>query len=230
MDDNSGQDLHAELLALMENDTPNEIECRKYLSYAKELFVKVTPIKFLAETDEYRGHSGDSDYIIACTACNEAAIQSNQVYIWEVKAPQCYVFEEDIKNRVKPSKDFISAENQLLHYYEESKNSDQFRSEFEITHPENVYLGGIIIGSKKTLVKSKTYSKDRAYLLYRRALELRQRYLYGFSGIKVMIWDAILNHLIEKKPVSTVIVNPASSVIKVADKVSDVVIGWKIEN
>ena len=161
-----GTDLHAELVALMAKEGQNEIECRKYLPYVKELLVRVTPQEFLAEADEYRGHSGDSDYIIVCKACDEAGIQSNQAYIWEVKAPQCYVFEQDTMNRVKPSKDFISAENQLLHYYEESKGSDQFRDEFKITHPENVKLGGIIIGSKKTLVKTTNFSEEIAFRLY----------------------------------------------------------------
>ncbi len=161
-----GPDLHAELLVLMRNHGQKEVECRKYLRYAKELLVKVTPQEFRAEADEYRGHVGDSDYIIVCRACDEAGIQSNQAYIWEVKAPQCYVFDEDTMNRVKPSRDFISAENQLLHYYEESKGSDQFRAEFEITHPENVKLGGIIIGSKETLVRSTTYTQETAFRLY----------------------------------------------------------------
>lgn len=210
-----GQNLHAELLALMNSKGQTEIECRKYLSYAKELVVKVTPKKFLSQADEYRGHSGDSDYIVVCKGCDEAGIQSNQAYIWEVKAPQCYVFEQDTQNRVKPSKDFISAENQLLHYYEESKGSDQFRSEFEITHPENVNLGGIIIGSKQTLVKSKIYSEDTALNLYKRALDLRRRYLYGHFGIKVIIWDTILDHLRDAVPVSRVVIKPDSSIISV---------------
>src|SRR5450759_553419 len=106
-----GPDLHAALLTLMRNPGQNEVECRNYLRYAKELLVRFTPKEFIAAADEYRGHSGDSDYIIVCKVCDEAGITSNQAYIWEVKAPQCYVFEQDTMNRVKPSKDFISAEN-----------------------------------------------------------------------------------------------------------------------
>jgi hypothetical protein len=215
MTEGSGQNLHEELLLLMRHPGQNEVECRRYLRYAKELLVRITPKEFIAEADEYRGHSGDSDYIIVCKVCDEAGIQSNQAYIWEVKAPQCYIFEEDTTNRVKPTRDFISAENQLLHYFEESKNSDQFREEFEITHPENVKLGGIIIGSKETLVRSRSYRPEIAFRLYKRALDLRRRYLYGESGIRIVIWDTILDHLLAKEPISRVIDKPESPEIRI---------------
>jgi len=219
-----GPDLYSQLRASMENEGQTELECRSFLSHAKDLLVKVTPIAFLAEADEYRGHSGDSDYIVVCEVCDEAGIPSNQAYIWEAKAPQCYVFEQDTQNRVRPSKDFISAENQLLHYYEESKGSDQFRSEFGITHPENVKLGGIIIGSRRTLVKNTDYNADMAFRLYARALDLRRRYLYGHSGIKIMIWDTVLEHLQRSEPVRRIVLEPVSSAVRVVSDEVRVVI------
>ena len=215
MGEAKGQNLHAELKALIESERNRELECRKYLPYAKELLVKITTKEFLFEDKEYRGHSGDSDYIIVCKACDEAGIESEQAYIWEVKAPQCYVFEQDTMNRVKPTKEFISAENQLLHYYEECKGSDQFRAEFKITHPENVKLGGIVIGSRKTLVKSTDYTEDLKIRLYTRALDLRRRYLYGHSGVKVIIWDTILDHLQEMTPACEEIIKPESAIIEI---------------
>src|SRR3972149_8759497 len=99
MGEAKNQNLHAELKVLIESESNKELECRKYLPYARELLVKVTTKEFLFEADEYRGHSGDSDYIIGCKACDEAGIKSNQAYIWEIKAPQCYIFEQDTKNR-----------------------------------------------------------------------------------------------------------------------------------
>ena len=227
MGEAKGQNLHAELKALIEGAGNKELECRKYLPYAKELLVKVTTKEFLSEADEYRGHSGDSDYIVVCKACDEAGIESNHAYIWEVKAPQCYVFEQDTMNRVKPTKDFISAENQLLHYYEESKGSDQFRAEFGITHPENVKLGGIVIGSKKTLVKSSDYLEDLIIRLYTRALDLRRRYLYGHSGVKVIIWDTILDHLLESPPASKVVVQPKSTIIGIKSYPVNIVVDFE---
>ena len=67
------------------------------------------------------------------------------------QSPQCYVFEFDNENRVRLTKDLISAENQLLHYYEEYKKSETFISEFNITSTDNIHIGGIIIGQKSTV-------------------------------------------------------------------------------
>lgn len=153
----------------------------------------------MSEAEEYRGHTGDSDYLIVCKAVDEAGIEANKAYLWEVKAPQCYLFEADTNNRVRPTKEFISAENQLLHYYEESKGSTMFRDEFEITHPDNVRLGGLIIGSKKTWVKGGSYDPSTLVRLYTRALNLRKKYLYGDSGIRIIIWDHLLESLKKKE-------------------------------
>ena len=192
---NEISDIHKELKILIDDTSNKELECRAYLKYARDLLVDVTTATYLDEAEEYRGHSGDSDYLIVCQAKDEAGIDSNKAYIWEIKAPQCYLFEQDTQNRVRPTKEYISAENQLLHYYEESKGSTQFREEFNITHPEDVKLGGLIIGCKRTWVKSPDYSQSKLAKLYRRALDLRRRHLYGRSGIKVMIWDHILDYL-----------------------------------
>lgn len=189
-------------LEILIGDTHNkELECRAYLKHARDLLVDVTTATYIDEAEEYRGHSGDSDYLIVCKAKDEAGLDSNKAYLWEVKAPQCYLFEQDTQNRVRPTKEFISAENQLLHYYEESKGSTQFREEFNITHPEDVKLGGIIIGCKGTWVKSRDYDQSKLERLYRRAIDLRRRHLYGRSGIKVMIWDHILDYLKPEEPI-----------------------------
>jgi len=197
---NENKKLHDELKALISDQNNKEKECRHYLYYVRDLLVDVTSATFLDEAEEYRGHSGDSDYLIVCRAVEESGIESNKAYLWEVKAPQVYLFESDTKNRVKPTKEFISAENQLLHYFEESKGSTQFREEFNIIHPDDVKLGGLIIGSKKTWVKGGDYDEPTLNRLYKRALNLRTRYLYGHSGLKVMIWDHILRYFEKEEP------------------------------
>lgn len=192
---NETANLHDALGALICNTKNKELECRAYLKYVRDLLVDVTTATFLEEVEEYRGHSGDSDYLIVCRVVDAAGIEANKAYLWEVKAPQCFLFEHDTKNRVKPTEEFIYAENQLLHYYEESRGSTQFRDEFRITHPDDVKLGGLIIGSKKTRVRGGNYDVSTLDRLYKRALELRRRYLYGNSGIKVIIWDHFLDYL-----------------------------------
>jgi hypothetical protein len=192
---NETENLHDALEALICDEKNKELECRAYLKYARDLLVDVTTATFLEEAEEYRGHSGNSDYLIVCRAVDAAGIETNKAYLWEVKAPQCFLFEHDTNNRVRPTKEFISAENQLLHYYEESRGSTQFRDEFRITHPDDVKLGGLIIGSKRTWVRGGNYDASTLARLYKRALDLRRRYLYGNSGIKVMIWDHFLDYL-----------------------------------
>jgi hypothetical protein len=209
---NETNNLYDDLKKLIEDSRNRELECRAYLKYARDLLVDVTTASFYDEEKEYRGHSGDSDYLVVCRVIDGAGIEEIKSYIWEVKAPQCCLFEYDTKNRVKPTKEYISAENQLLHYYEESKGSTQFRNEFRITHPENVKLGGLIIGSKKTWVKGKKYDSSTSSRLFRRALDLRRMYLYGNSGIKIIVWDRILDYFLEKETMHPADVKLKSSI------------------
>jgi hypothetical protein len=185
------------LKKLMKESTHKEMECRVYLENTKEKLVKNPPDKFVRFEPEYRGHTGDSDLIITCEVENDAGIRCVEAYIWEVKAPQCYVFEFDNDNRVKPTKDLISAENQLLHYYEEYKKSETFKQEFGITSSDNIHIGGIIIGQKDRLVKpNKKYdSTEKKNSLYTRAINCRKEHFYKASRIDFIIWDRILDLL-----------------------------------
>lgn len=192
---NETENPHDALEALISDAKYKELECRAYLKYVRDLLVDVTTATYMEVEEEYRGHSGNSDYLIVCSAVDAAGIKANKAYLWEVKAPQCFLFEYDTKNRVRPTKEFISAENQLLHYYEESRGSTQFLEEFQITHPDDVKLGGLIIGSNRTRVSGDSYNDSTLARLYKRALNLRRRYLYGNSGIKVIIWDHFLEYL-----------------------------------
>ena len=189
-----------ELTRLIQETGNRELECRKFVSLSRELFVQNTAAtNILHEESEYRGHTGDSDLIVICEQ-SSGGINTKQAYVWEIKAPQCYIFERCNNNRVKPTSDFIKAENQLLHYYEELKNT-QFVSEFGLNHPENVKLGGILIGNSNTLVRG-NYDPSTSIRLYKRAHELRQRYLYGHSNIKIMIWNDVLDYLKEAEPIT----------------------------
>ena len=192
------------LYKLMTDNSHREIECRTFLNSTKEKLVKNSPDRFLRFEPEYRGHTGDSDVVITCEVENDAGVRCVEAYIWEVKAPQCYVFEFDNMNRVKPTKDLISAENQLLHYYEEYKKSDTFKQEFEITSSDNIYIGGIIIGQKSRLVKPNQNYSDRSKTnsLYTRAINCRKEHFYKASRIDFIIWDRILDLLRSDQPPS----------------------------
>lgn len=189
--------LYDELKILMDDVAHKEIQCRKYLEHAKDKLIKCTPLHFKRFVPEYRGHNGDSDLIISYETVSDAGIKCTEAYIWEIKSPQCHIFEYDNSNRVKPTADLISAENQLLHYFEESQKSTQFLEEFELTSPDHLHIGGVIIGSSKTLVKPhKQYKDDLAIRhLYTRASKYRAKHFYKASSIELLIWDRILDLL-----------------------------------
>lgn len=175
-----------------DEERKTELECKKYIEHTKELLLKGV-IEFRHTEPEYRGHVGDSDYVLSGLVSMTGDIKCVRVNIWELKAPQCYIFQEDTKNRLKPSFDLIDAENKLLHYYQEQKGNDQFRQDFEVIHPDDVCLGGIIIGCNRTKVIGK-YEDRKKEILYQRAIYTRNLF-YKPAGITLYTWDQILEHL-----------------------------------
>ena len=143
---------------------------------------------------EYRQHCGSSDYIVAGRG-HESGSACRRVYLWELKAPQCSLFVEDpsSKNRLFPSRELLQAENQLLNYYDELRESGDFKAEFKITHPADVCMGGLIIGSNKTKVKLEGESEARKDDLFEKAWRCRK--LFYKSEIRLMLWDNILDQL-----------------------------------
>ncbi len=175
-----------------------EKECRKYIPQALELFVPYTGITtVLGEEDEYPGHTGPNDLIVFCERKCGGVVEK-RAYIWEVKSAQTNIFVKCTNNRVKPSPEFVKAENQLLHYWEDCK-SEQFRAKFDITNIDCICLGGILIGKGDTLV-SGDYEESKKKTLYRTAINLRKKCLYDPSGIQFLIWDDVLDFI--RKPSS----------------------------
>lgn len=187
-------ELYRALAALIDETGSKELECRKYLQYAKEYLFKETVEDFVYVETEYRGHVGDSDYVISGTVLDESGFKCVRAYIWELKAPQCYIFEKDTENRVRPSSDLIQAENQLLHYYHEQRGSDDFRRDFKITHPDDVRFGGIIIGCTKKWIRG-DYGEEKKGNLYEKAVNIRRKYFYDKVGIRLITWNTILDQI-----------------------------------
>lgn len=176
-----------------ESNSHKEKECREFISYALDLFVPFTGVTtILGDRSEYPGHTGPNDLIVFCErSCG--GIKEKYAYIWEVKSPQTNVFIKDSENRVKPSPEFVKAENQLLHYWEDCK-TEQFRAKFDISNLDCICLGGILIGKEDTLV-SGDYEEPKKKQLYKTAINLRKKCLYSPSGIQVLIWDDILEFI-----------------------------------
>ena len=170
-----------------------EKECRAFIPGALDRFVPFTGVTtVLGEEDEYPGHSGPNDLIIFCERSCGGVVEK-YAYIWEVKSPQTAIFVKDTENRVKPSPEFIKAENQLLHYWEDCK-TEQFRAKFDISHLDHILPGGILLGKKDTLVSS-GYVEDKKKQLYKTAINLRKKWFYNPAGIQVFIWDDILDFI-----------------------------------
>lgn len=179
------------LRALIETADRKEHECREYLKFVPALLFEETVIQYVHLATEYRGHPGDSDYIISGRIRDETGSESVKAYVWELKAPQCYVFEADNENRLKPSRDLMDAENKLLHFYDQLKGDDAARASFQVTHRDNVHLGGIIIGSRQTRV-SGDYDHAKKEVLFETAKRIRTSYFYRPAGIRLLTWDRVL--------------------------------------
>lgn len=170
--------------ALVEtNDRRTERQCQHYLHYAAGLLLPTTPIS-LSTVLEERSYFGSADFIISAEILSDTNQVIRAAYIWELKAPQCYLFEEDNKNRCRATEDFLSAENQLLHYAHQAMGVQTFRSRMNVMHHNNIRIGGIIIGTRNRFMRNSTGSKDlqKAEI----ALQVRELYLYKNQGIRVL--------------------------------------------
>lgn len=182
------------LQSLILATTPKERECREFLQYTKEALVRDTAIEFVYVEKERRGTSGDSDYIVSCKVCDETGVESVKAYIWELKAPQCYIFEKDTENRLRPTKELVQAENQLLYYYHENRGSEDFKNDFGVTHSDNVLFGGIIIGCHATKAKG-DFQEGKKNKQFEKALMIRKKYIYDPLHIRIIHWGYILDLL-----------------------------------
>ncbi len=182
-----------ELKKLIESDSNKEEQCKKYLIKLENYLFRDKLINKIKIDIEYRGNSGDSDIIISGITEDDLGTQYNEAFIWEAKAPQCFIFKKDNENRLKPSDDLVKAENQLLHYYLDQKNNQQFLNDFKIQDPKNVKIGGIIIGSSNTKIERKSeIPHQRHESLFDKMFDTR-KLLYKSENIKLAHWDTILD-------------------------------------
>ncbi len=184
------EDAAITLAALIDADDFKERECRDFLKYAKAALVNDNVIEFLYVEQERRGYAGDSDYVFSCRIKHGAGAEYVRAYIWELKAPQCYIFEKDTEHRLRPTKELIDAENKLLNYYHEHKGSELFRNTFRVTQSTDIRLGGIIIGCNNRRVQG-DYEMAMKNKLYQDALTIRQTYLYDPAQFKIVNWNFI---------------------------------------
>jgi hypothetical protein len=170
----------------------NELKCAAHLHNAAADLMGGTPVRISTQRED-RNFFGSTDFIVAATMLDDRRSEANCAVIWELKAPQCFLFEQDDnKNRCRPTHDFVKAENQLLHYAHLAMNDANFRQRFDVMDTRNIRIGGIIIGRSrdKLLREGNSREQIRQATL---ALSIRESFLYQSHGIRVLTWDRILD-------------------------------------
>jgi len=180
------------LQGLINSHENTENECRPFLDYAKDLLVSPDmAVNFIEVEMERIENLGRSDYLIVAEVFRSGDYY-RRAYLWELKAPQCFIYERDTATRLKPSQDFIDAENQLLNYYYGLKENNIFLQQYDISASSDVSLGGIIIGCHRTKVNG-DFTQDQKVSRYNIAKRVRDQLYDG--RIKVRTWDEICSFI-----------------------------------
>lgn len=163
------------------------------MAQASEILVPGTPSEFKAIQQD-RSYFGSSDLTIVASLLDETMQEGDYAYIWELKAPQCYLMEfDENRNRCRPTSDLIKAENQLLHYGHESQNNDAHRTRLKILDRSKIRLGGIVIGTRDRILKGAKSAGDIERAT--NSLNIRKNYFYNPHGIRIITWDRLIEHL-----------------------------------
>lgn len=178
---------------VLEQDKHTETECEPYLVHAAGYLIQATRSSIRAVRQD-RNYFGTGDVILIASILNETMQVVDYASIWELKAPQCYLMEfDDSRNRCRPTVDLIKAETQLLHYGHESQNNDAQRSRLKIMDRDRIVLGGIVIGTKDRILRGAQSNGDIERAM--NSLNIRTKYFYQPSGIKIVTWDRIVEYL-----------------------------------
>lgn len=178
------------LRALMAEAAHREVECQEYLQHAHAL---LTPplSRVIQVVREQVAMAGRSDYFVVCEVSEVEP--RRRLVLWEAKAPQLAPFEVVTQNRLIPSRALVEAENQLLYYFDEYRSNGQFLDRYQIRHPNDIRLGGIIIGRDDNLVRPKDgiqLTPEAARQMVASALRIRDEHFYR-ERIRVLTWDRI---------------------------------------
>jgi hypothetical protein len=180
----------AALERLIEDAKQRETECQPYLEHAHALLAPVAST-VVEVVREQIAMAGRSDYFLICEV-NEVGVRRKLV-LWEVKAPQLAPFEVATQNRLSPTRALVEAENQLMYYFDEYRGNAQFLDRYNIRHPGDVQLGGIIIGTNTNWVKrvaNCTISDDMIRKMGSTALRIRQEHFYK-NQMRILPWDLV---------------------------------------
>ncbi|MBI4679628.1 MAG: hypothetical protein HY753_00045 [Nitrospirae bacterium] len=183
------------LQSLIDSSSRKEKECRDFVRRYPELLLppngNIVDPHIWAEIEQDT-HTGRYDLLIITETKQHGKIEK-EAYIWELKAPQLYIFEILKGKHARVRKELVEAENQLFHYYSHLKTTGKILSEIDVK-PENVKFGGIIIGCEHRFVlynKGKINS-NKALSYAESARHLREKHFYQPNGIQLLTWDNVL--------------------------------------
>lgn len=183
----------ARLRALVaENKLRQELDCGKIPRKKAHILLVPAKTDVVFVDAELNTPPGRVDLIVVADQARPDGNDRRIAYIWELKAPQCYIFELDGPGRARPSRDLYAAENQLIHYCATLAGDQLWRQRWRILSPEHVMPGGIVIGRRSTFVRAAVRYQARDRPLANQALDLRQQYLYRSYNIEVMTWDRVV--------------------------------------
>jgi hypothetical protein len=164
-----------------------ERECQPYLKYAVGFLVPDAAMDFTTVPED-PNFFGKTDFVISAVKQVGLGRTSRHAYIWELKAPQCFLFELDTQHRCRPTAEFLQGENQLLHYFHEASGNNRFRERMRIVEQDNIHIGGLVIGTRERILRGSA-ELEKAYT----ALTVREKYFYQTQGIRVVTWDEVLD-------------------------------------
>ena len=184
--------LRRDLQRLIDDQENRELECRAFLEYAKDLLVLPDIADHFVNVETERNeYLGRSDYLVVANVFRSGD-RYIRAYLWELKAPQCFIYEEDTRTRLRPSQDFVDAENKLLNYYYGLRENEIFRQQYEIGAASDISLGDIIIGCERTKVRG-NYIEAERISRYNIAKRVKDQLYDG--KIKVRTWDEICSFI-----------------------------------
>jgi len=170
-------------------DCYTERECAEHLSNISHILLPALDELYYVDS-ELNCYSGRADLTIIADRIGPGG-QRRVAYIWELKAPQLYLFKMETKSRACPYLHFFEAENQLLHYHNELAVGS-FRDKWKISY-NDVLLGGIIIGRNDKLVKCKNREKYKnAEVQAKIANDIRINLFYNPNRMDLLTWDQVL--------------------------------------
>jgi hypothetical protein len=141
------------LTELVNQDAHNELECRKFLPLISPHLCHQTANRIIRIGEEQPNRFGSWDFVVSAEITH-GGLSEVIAYVWELKAPQVYLYELDANlRRFRPTPDLVRAETQLLHYVWEAQDSRAFRDYFGLGASSKILPAGIIIGRQDRLAK-----------------------------------------------------------------------------